>query len=167
MSCLPDLFWWKHIAVTSDCRRVLVTLYEGDGKTTKTLKVYDTDSGTEIFTMSYAESITALAMTPDGVRAFSALADYENKRIFISIWDLETRDEKRIRTDHDDWIYAVAVTPDGRLGISGSYDTTLKVWNLASGTQLLTLSSTLSIFRAPTSRQSKSFVFNGRLFECR
>lgn len=35
---------------------------------------------------------------------------------------------------HTDLVNAVAVTSDGRLAISGSWDTTLKVWDLERGT---------------------------------
>ena len=40
---------------------------------------------------------------------------------------------------HDRDIFAVAVTPDGQRQVSGSYDKTLKVWNLASGREEKTL----------------------------
>ena len=34
---------------------------------------------------------------------------------------------------HTDWIWAVAVTPDGQHIVSGSSDRTVRVWDLASG----------------------------------
>ena len=40
---------------------------------------------------------------------------------------------------HTGWVSAVAVTPDGTRVVSGSMDTTLKVWDLASGRLLATL----------------------------
>jgi hypothetical protein len=40
---------------------------------------------------------------------------------------------------HSAAVYAVAVTPDGRRAISGSYDRTLKVWNLEDGALVATL----------------------------
>ncbi|WP_235018952.1 WD40 repeat domain-containing protein [Tolypothrix sp. NIES-4075] len=40
---------------------------------------------------------------------------------------------------HKDRVKAVAVTPDGKLAISGAADGTLKLWNLQSGDELLTL----------------------------
>ncbi|MBM4025646.1 MAG: TIR domain-containing protein [Planctomycetes bacterium] len=40
---------------------------------------------------------------------------------------------------HEGWVFAVAVTGDGRYAVSGSLDQTLKVWDLASGKALHTL----------------------------
>jgi WD40 repeat protein len=40
---------------------------------------------------------------------------------------------------HTGEINTLAVTPDGKLAVSGSTDNTLKVWDLHSGTELLTL----------------------------
>jgi WD40 repeat protein len=34
---------------------------------------------------------------------------------------------------HTDWIFAVAVTPDGRRAVSVSKDRTLRLWDLESG----------------------------------
>lgn len=47
--------------------------------------------------------------------------------------DISSKEDK-------DWITALAVTPDGRQIVSGSYDNTIKVWDLESGQLLRTLS---------------------------
>ena len=48
---------------------------------------------------------------------------------------LETEDPALLRTlaGHTDSVNAVAVTPDGCMAISGSFDCTLKIWNLTTG----------------------------------
>ncbi|HUV39626.1 MAG TPA: WD40 repeat domain-containing protein [Planctomycetota bacterium] len=40
---------------------------------------------------------------------------------------------------HTDWVYAVAVSPDGKLLASGSADGTVRLWNVADGKLLATL----------------------------
>jgi WD40 repeat protein len=40
---------------------------------------------------------------------------------------------------HTNWVSAVAVTPDGRQIVSGSWDKTIKVWDAVSGRLLRTL----------------------------
>jgi WD40 repeat protein len=39
---------------------------------------------------------------------------------------------------HTDWVSAVAVTPDGRQVVSGSWDHTLRVWDLKDEKEILT-----------------------------
>jgi WD40 repeat protein len=46
----------------------------------------------------------------------------------------------RTLTGHTDWVNAVAIEPSGKFAVSGSYDSTLKVWDLDSGRELKTLS---------------------------
>jgi WD40 repeat protein len=41
-------------------------------------------------------------------------------------------------TGHADWVNSVAITPDGRYALSGSHDSTLKLWDLATGQPRLT-----------------------------
>jgi WD40 repeat protein len=43
---------------------------------------------------------------------------------------LEESQPPRVLEGHSDWVGAVAVTPDGRYAVSGSYDNTLRVWDL-------------------------------------
>jgi WD40 repeat protein len=45
----------------------------------------------------------------------------------------------RTLNGHNDWVRAVAVTPNDKQVISGSSDNTLKVWNLETGEELFTL----------------------------
>ncbi len=45
----------------------------------------------------------------------------------------------RTLTGHTDYVRAVAVTPDGRQIVSGSSDNTVRVWDLATGTLVRTL----------------------------
>jgi serine/threonine protein kinase len=40
---------------------------------------------------------------------------------------------------HRDWVWAVAVSPDGRRALSGSKDTTVRLWDMETGAQLACL----------------------------
>jgi len=44
----------------------------------------------------------------------------------------------RTFTGHEDWVTAVAISPNGRYTLSGSYDRTLRLWDLATGQPRLT-----------------------------
>ncbi|MGH8650719.1 MAG: TIR domain-containing protein, partial [Gammaproteobacteria bacterium] len=82
----------------------------------------------------HADSVRALALTPDGKRAVSGGDDRT-----LRVWDLESGRELRTLEGHSGWVRALALTPDGKRAVSGSDDHTLKVWDLESGRELRTL----------------------------
>jgi len=57
----------------------------------------------------------------------------------VRVWDisasldtsLDGGRELAVLRGHEDWVKAVAVTPDGRQAVSASHDGTLRVWDLA------------------------------------
>lgn len=55
------------------------------------------------------------------------------------VWDLATGEASHVLDGHDDVVSAVAMWPDGSKLVTGSYDGTAKVWDLASGHELLSL----------------------------
>jgi WD40 repeat protein len=59
---------------------------------------------------------------------------------------------QRHRTEYlygsSDKVIAVAVTPEGRIAISGSVENTLKLWDLTIGTELKTLTGHTDYIKA-------------------
>jgi len=53
-------------------------------------------------------------------------------------WVAENDGELRILQGHSNWVLGVALSGNGRLAVSESYDETLKVWDLQSGRELRT-----------------------------
>ncbi|MFM6881213.1 MAG: WD40 repeat domain-containing protein, partial [Dolichospermum sp.] len=43
---------------------------------------------------------------------------------------LEIGQEKLTFKGHSDWVKAIVITPDGKTVISGSFDKTIKTWDL-------------------------------------
>ena len=56
--------------------------------------------------------------------------------ITIMSYDLNTT--MKTLCGHTSWVYALKMLPDGRLA-SGSYDRTIRIWNLTTGTQNMVL----------------------------
>lgn len=80
-----------------------------------------------------------MAITPDGNHLVSASEDKT-----LKIWDLLSGSELHTLSGHNDDVFAVAITPDGKQAISvssntTSWDTTFKIWEIEIGLELRTL----------------------------
>jgi WD40 repeat protein len=52
----------------------------------------------------------------------------------VRIWNADTGAAVRTLSGHTDWVYALAVSPDGNQIASGSWNGEVKVWKVADGT---------------------------------
>jgi WD40 repeat protein len=117
------------VAIAPDGKRAISASYD------KTLKIWDTDTGIELRTLTgHTGYVHAAAIAPDGLTAISASEDNT-----LKIWDTETGRELQTLTGHTNSVRGVAIAPDGKRAISASDDNTLKIWDLASGSELRTL----------------------------
>jgi WD40 repeat protein len=57
----------------------------------------------------------------------------------IRLWSLPDGAPLKTLTGHSDWVYSVAISPDGRLLASGSQDKSVHLWSLPDGALLKTL----------------------------
>ena len=111
----------KTAAMTDDAR-LAVTGGAGRGSL---LRVWDLERGGEMYTLpGHTDTITAIAVTPDGSLAVSASDDKT-----VRVWDLNRGSEYCTLNGHSDHVRAVAVTPDGRRVVSAASDHTIKVWD--------------------------------------
>ena len=103
----------------------------------------------------HSDSVTGVAITPDGRRAVSA--SYDNT---LRVWDLESGQSLRTLEGHSGSVTGVAITPDGRRAVSASHDNALRVWDLESGQSLRTLeghtSSVSGVAITPDGRRAVS-----------
>ncbi len=76
---------------------------------------------------------TSLTFSPDG----SLLASAD--RVSIRLWDLSSRMEKLTLEGHREMITQIAFSPDGSLLASVSKDSTLRLWEVATGRALAVL----------------------------
>ena len=54
----------------------------------------------------------------------------------IYLWDVKRREILRHLEGHENWVVALAFSPDGKRLISGSGDSTARVWDVKAGTEL-------------------------------
>jgi WD40 repeat protein len=123
----------KPIIITPNNKKVITAPALGN-----TVKVWDLDTGKELFNCIAGKLVNSLAVTPDSKWFVSGGVD-DNGFGLIIIWDINTGERVRTITAHDKAIKAVAITPDGQKLISASKDQTLIIWDLITGNQLKTL----------------------------
>ncbi|MGK7934229.1 MAG: WD40 repeat domain-containing protein, partial [Xenococcaceae cyanobacterium] len=96
----------------------------------------------------HKQSIKSLAISSGTLRTRSAsktsgslrdrpfLASGSHK---IKLWDLQTGEPWLTLFGHKQWVYALAIAPDGQTLVSGSEDKTIRIWHLSQGDLLQTL----------------------------
>ena len=55
------------------------------------------------------------------------------------IWSDSGCGQECTLTGHSNWVNSVAYSPDGKHIVSGSWDSTVKVWNAATGKEVRTV----------------------------
>lgn len=92
--------------------------------TDRRLLRWDLESGELAADMDSGWIYYALACSPDGLRAYGA-----GNSFGITCWDLRSAKKVAEFRGHQHVVYALAVSPDGKVLVTGSHDTTLLVWN--------------------------------------
>lgn len=74
----------------------------------------------------------------------------------IKLWDVQTGQPLRTLTGHLDVVYCLAISPDGKVLISGSADKSIRLWDLQTGQRLGTIAlhtdTILSLVLSPDGR---------------
>jgi len=156
-----------HLTLEGFTKWVSSVVFSPDGKFILTgsqkdkIKLWDTETGQmvrEFQKESWGQG--SVAITPDGKLAVSGDNTMNSGVVTttddLHVWDISTGKEIRKLHGHSGNITSVAISPDGRLVVSGSMDNTLKLWDLASGKEIRTFTGHV----APVN--SVSFTPNGK-----
>jgi WD40 repeat protein/serine/threonine protein kinase len=105
------------------------------GSADQTIKVWDTASGKEVFTLKgHTDRVTGVAFSPDSKRLLSSSADKT-----VKVWDTATGKEILCFASHKTRVKCVAFNPNGRHAASASDDSTVLVWDAQTGHGILEL----------------------------
>jgi len=100
----------------------------------KTVQVWDIDSGKELQRLEHTGGIHSARFFPDGKKIVTAGREDRT----IRIWDAESGEELRQWEVPATIFYAIP-SPDGRKIVTVSMDTTTRIWDAESGEELHTL----------------------------
>jgi WD40 repeat protein len=114
------------IVAHPDASHVYVSCADGN------IRVFETRSWNEVGSMSGAASANEQSISRDG----SMIAAFAGRN--VEVWDTKSLKRRHLLEGHEAGGYGVGFSPDGRHLISGSYDQTFKLWDLARGTCTLT-----------------------------
>jgi WD40 repeat protein len=121
------------VAFSPDGRQAL------SGGTDHNMRLWDVATGAarRRFPMLTQAWVNAVAFCPDGAHAVSG----GDTDALVRLWDLKTGAEVRTFRGHGSFVTAVAVSPDGKLILSGAGrgDPTVRVWEVATGRQKVVL----------------------------
>ena len=149
------------VAFSPDGNRIVT------GSSDKTLKIWDAESGRELFTLrGHEHPVRSVAYSPDGRSIVSGGGDshFEVSLGFngrsaggpLKVWNAENGQERLALKGHEHEVTSVGFSPDGKRIVSGSgkhiplgvVEGSIKVWDVESGVELLSLKHIASGIRS-------------------
>jgi WD40 repeat protein len=112
-----------HVVFSADGRRLASAgLNDGD-ETSRSVRVWDVDSGRVVRTFRGGWGLAFL--TEDGSRLLAGGIDFS-----LRLWDVDNDKELRRFPGHSSTILSLALAPDGRHVLTGGADNTARLWRL-------------------------------------
>lgn len=96
-----------------------------------TVWVWDVDTGKDVALLKHEQSVSSIALDPDGHRLLTGSHDG-----IMRLWDLSSQKPSRSFLRHPKHITGVAFSPDGKQALSCSDDESVRLWDVDSGEEL-------------------------------
>ena len=141
-------------------------LLASGGKTGE-IKLWDSATGQELITLYSPDHnlIWSLAFSPDGKYLVAAEGGLEaltiNTGHVLTVWDVSSRQLVKTLPGHASDVRAIAFSPDGKILASGSFDDTIKLWDVTTWQTIATL-KTHKVHSIAFSPDGKRLASGGR-----
>ncbi|MBN1664821.1 MAG: ABC transporter permease subunit [Deltaproteobacteria bacterium] len=110
------------------------------GSSDETIIEWDVATGTQIRSLiGHTGYVKGVAYSPDGKLIVSSCEDNENIDNTAKVWDASTGRLIRSLEGHTNAVMTAVFSTDGRTIATGSRDKTIKLWDVTSGTERVTL----------------------------
>jgi WD40 repeat protein len=127
------------------------TLLASGGLDTEGVRLWHLPSGQSRLLSGNRLGIWQLCFSPDGRWLASAIfpqvaQDRSIRDEIVNLWEIGT-DQRRTLSGHEDSVFAVTFSPDGRSLASGSLDHTVRLWDLETGSSRVLRTHRDNVFR--------------------
>jgi WD40 repeat protein len=122
----------------------------------KLASVWDATNGRETLRLETTHAVNWVCVTPQGdLLAAAEVRGEEASPSDIKVWNAAKGRAPVTLKGLQDWVHCAAFSPDGKRLAAGGFDYTIRVWELASGRELLTIKDqgvVLSVAFSPDGR---------------
>src|SRR5262249_3463391 len=130
------------------------------GSEDKSVKLWDAETGQEVFSLQHRLGVSSVAFSPDGKRILAG-GGLGGTSVEAKVWDAVKGQEIHSLKGHTSPGTSVAWSPDGKRILSGSRDKTARVWDTKSGQELLILNHSDRVNSVSWSPDGKHILTGG------